>query len=1106
MVKRLSRRLVGSFHIAFIALWLAAVGAWIILGSGPSGIWQEIASYSLVIPILLASFFFGRRGGLLTALVSSAISGALALRQPAPLESLAGQRILFQILVFNILGLVTSGLAERTQEAQASYKALFDGVPVGLFRIARAGRIIDANATLAVMLGYADRDALLAANLNAADIHVNVEDRATVQAMSERAGGMADLLVPLQRRDGSRLWVLESGQAVRDRSGQIAYYGGSVQDITDRQRAAEAEHDQITLTEALRDTADALNSTLNFDEVLERILANVNHVVPGDTANIMLCEGSVARVVRRRGYGALRPEAALPAHDLVVSEVANLCQMAATRQPLIVSDVETDPGWQDFATTRWIRSYAGAPICVKGQVIGFINLDSAIPGFFTARYAGPLQAFADQAAIALENARLLAEAERRAEQLKLLYDAGLALNNLREPRSLLEFLFRSALRVVQADRAEFFQFRPATNSLRLELAFGYAETTPTTLNDYDFRADSDTRVNGWVAVHRRPMSLPDLTASPLYVVIDPALRSGLWVPVEHEHRLLGILAVLSLRPQAFTAQDEQLLTLFASQAAVALENVRLFAETRRRLEELEAVNKLSVTLRSAQSLDEMAAGLLEQSLAQWQAGDGAVWLYDRPRHQLIAAAQRGWLAESETELNAVGEIIAAPVFDSGGPFSAVEFVEDPQLAALPALPLPAGWGGTAVPIRAAQDVIGVLCVSVQLPRALTADDLPLLNALAEIAGNAMHRATLYAQTEQRLQRLAALREIDSAISTSVDLRLTLDVLLDQVTSQLRVDAADVLVLDAATQVLRYATGRGFLGFQAATARLRLGEGLAGRCALERRRLSALSAADILQAAGRAARLSGERFQAYFAAPLIAKGQVKGVLEIFHRSALQPDAEWLDFLETLGRQAAIAIDNTTLFDQLQRSNTELMLAYDATLEGWSHALDLRDKEPEGHAQRVAETAMELARRMGIGEADLIHVRRGALLHDIGQMGVPDNILRKPGPLTAEERTVMCQHPEYAYEMLAPIVFLRPALDIPYCHHEMWDGTGYPRGLRGEQIPLAARVFAVVDVWDALNSDRPYRAAWPRDRVRAYLRERAGAHFDPQVVAAFLELAL
>jgi putative nucleotidyltransferase with HDIG domain len=249
---------------------------------------------------------------------------------------------------------------------------------------------------------------------------------------------------------------------------------------------------------------------------------------------------------------------------------------------------------------------------------------------------------------------------------------------------------------------------------------------------------------------------------------------------------------------------------------------------------------------------------------------------------------------------------------------------------------------------------------------------------------------------------------------------------------------------------------------------------------------------------------GEGFNAYYAVPLVAKGHVMGVLEVFHRMALDPDPEWLDFLEALAGQAAIAIDNGTLFDDLQRTNVELSLAYDTTLEGWSKALDLRDKETEGHTQRVTEMTVRLARSMGVSEADLMHIRRGALLHDIGKMGIPDSILLKPGPLTDEERDVMQRHPVYAYELLSPIAFLKPALDIPYCHHEKWDGTGYPRGLKGEQIPLAARIFTVVDVWDALCSDRPYRQGWPEERVLEHIASLSGSQFDPSVVEAFLAM--
>jgi putative nucleotidyltransferase with HDIG domain len=212
------------------------------------------------------------------------------------------------------------------------------------------------------------------------------------------------------------------------------------------------------------------------------------------------------------------------------------------------------------------------------------------------------------------------------------------------------------------------------------------------------------------------------------------------------------------------------------------------------------------------------------------------------------------------------------------------------------------------------------------------------------------------------------------------------------------------------------------------------------------------------------------------------------------------------METLAREAAIVVDNISLFQKLQQSNLELEIAYETTLEGWARALELRDNQTVGHSRRVTDMTILLAKSLGVVDEDeLTNIRRGALLHDIGKMGVPDELLLKPGPLSPEEFEIMAQHPIYAYEMLSAIPYLIPALDIPYYHHEKWDGTGYPLGLKGEQIPLAARIFAVIDVWDALISERPYRPAWSVEDATIYIQEQSANHFDPQVVDAFLQLA-
>ena len=198
------------------------------------------------------------------------------------------------------------------------------------------------------------------------------------------------------------------------------------------------------------------------------------------------------------------------------------------------------------------------------------------------------------------------------------------------------------------------------------------------------------------------------------------------------------------------------------------------------------------------------------------------------------------------------------------------------------------------------------------------------------------------------------------------------------------------------------------------------------------------------------------------------------------------------------------ENSQRTDKINFSCSALIVAYDATLEALSTALNLRDRKAKGHTQRVTKMTLSLAKTLGVNNEELEHIRRGSLLHDIGNLIVPESILHKQGELTIEEWVTIHMHPFYAYEMIGSIEFLSPALDIPYYHHEKWDGTGYPRGLKGEAIPLATRIFAVADVYYALNSDRPYRKAWSEEKVLAYIREQSGKHFDPKVVEAFLKL--
>lgn len=240
-------------------------------------------------------------------------------------------------------------------------------------------------------------------------------------------------------------------------------------------------------------------------------------------------------------------------------------------------------------------------------------------------------------------------------------------------------------------------------------------------------------------------------------------------------------------------------------------------------------------------------------------------------------------------------------------------------------------------------------------------------------------------------------------------------------------------------------------------------------------------------------------------PLLLEDAAIGVMIVgSSRSVREFNDHEIDLCRILSYQVTLAVANARLFKSVQQTNIDLMRAYDATLQGWSLALEMRDQETQGHTMRVTRKTEELARRMGVIEPELTYLRRGALLHDIGKMSVPDAILHKPGVLTAEEWAVMRKHPEMSNQFLVHIDYLKPSLDIPYCHHERWDGSGYPRGLRGEEIPLSARIFAVIDVFDALSSDRPYRQAWTQEEACKYIHEQSGRHFDPSVVKAFMEM--
>jgi putative nucleotidyltransferase with HDIG domain len=409
------------------------------------------------------------------------------------------------------------------------------------------------------------------------------------------------------------------------------------------------------------------------------------------------------------------------------------------------------------------------------------------------------------------------------------------------------------------------------------------------------------------------------------------------------------------------------------------------------------------------------------------------------------------------------------------------------------------------PLVSHDQVIGVLGLFSETKNFFTTETIDFFHAYSLLAASALENARLFADSNHKLVQIQTLRSIDQVILSAVDLYSTTKVILEEAAKHIHADAVALLALDPKTETLNFVNGYGFRYGTFQHTHLQLGEGFAGQVVQKKQIIDIRNLQEEPQSFSRATNFQDEGFMTYLGTPLIARGEIKGVLEIFQRRAFEPDQEWFNIVETISNQIAIAIDNALLVEVLKNSNLELSIAYNATIEGLSRALELRDRETQGHTLRVTAMTLQLAQRIGaFSESDLVHIRRGALLHDIGKMGIPDSILLKPGKLTPEEWKIMQLHTVYADEILFQIEHLKPALDIPRYHHEKWDGNGYPSGLKGERIPIAARIFSVVDVFDALTSDRPYREAWPREQVLEYIQSQSGIHFEPEIVSVFMAM--
>lgn len=568
-------------------------------------------------------------------------------------------------------------------------------------------------------------------------------------------------------------------------------------------------------------------------------------------------------------------------------------------------------------------------------------------------------------------------------------------------------------------------------------------------------------------------------------------RTTLALPLARDGKSYGVLVVHATGPGVFDRQEQALLADLADNIAYALEKMEADERGKDHLEEVMLLNEITRVALESTTIGEALPHLATQ-LQGALNGDGCdLAMWNTQRQEISCVASTAQDGNKSARICPQSEGVAAVL-------AANKPVPCGQGCVPIAAPGSTGPFIMGMPLVAHGTPLGAAFVTFDDERPCVQCDLNRARTVTGHIALAIAHTTTVEANAQRIKALLALHETAVDLAGHHDIKALLRTIVIRAGKLVGTEMGGLYL--TVPNGLQMVVARGMLE-PFIDRVLPLGEGASGRAVASRK---AILIDDYATWEGRSPMFADLRVGSVIAAPLLWKDKVLGAFHLEHPS---PNVFGPDDIETVSlfaEQAAVAIANARLIYNTETSRKEMELGYTATLEGWVRALDLRDQETEGHTQRVTDLTVELARRMDVAEDQLEAIRRGALLHDIGKIGIPDAILRKPGPLTEDEWTIMRRHPQMAWDMLSPIEYLRTALAIPYGHHERWDGSGYPLGTGGRQIPQAARIFSVIDVYDALRSDRPYRDGWPEEQVLDYIKERSGISFDPEIVHTFLEM--
>lgn len=633
-----------------------------------------------------------------------------------------------------------------------------------------------------------------------------------------------------------------------------------------------------------------------------------------------------------------------------------------------------------------------------------------------------------------------------------------------------------------------------------------------------------TGIPGLSHASQRAFCIPDIEVEENYqrqnLAQQAHYRSLICIPLSGMDSLLGTFILYFRKNIQPTAGLREILTTIGKQLGISIERARLLQQTTEQLKELQILQTVANALNRSANIQEALERSLEAVITAMNMRCGWVVLLDGFQKNRLAASYNlppeldpaDWSA-MRTHCRCI-ELLQLGKLDA-----AIKIVECQQLKRVTSPDYPY-HSHASIPVRAGTMLLGNLNIVPPSGSAITIENYRLFNSIGDQIGVAIERARLYEQAkEQHTREQQILLGHGQMLLGEHNLQTILDQTIKVVSDVLQVEYAALALVAPGGEMCSIKTGLGFPSEKIQEAvDIPVSDDSAMSQSIRTKMPVIIPDINLEKQLKTHTADHNIKITSSLIVPMLMGEEALGGIAVYSQPPRQWSEDEIRLLSLLANQTAIAIENTRLFEaehtvrkhvevlhtQTIQQAQDLTLAYDTTIEGWSRALDLRDKETEEHTRRVTNLTLQLAQAFGISDSELKHIRRGALLHDIGKMGIPDTILRKTGALNDDEWAMMRQHPQLAYEMLSPVAYLLPALDIPYCHHEKWDGTGYPRGLRGEEIPLAARIFTIVDVFDALTSDRPYRPAWTTKKAIEHIRQQAGLYFDPKVVDAFLDL--